>query len=83
MNHDAHEKLFPKSAPFDITGGRVHLDLCWIDEQRYFSPLGRLVDDPGQTFETACKANQTHTLWSEALHPIRHTRQLLGAPGHY
>ena len=25
-------KPFRKSAPYEITSGRVHLDLCWIDQ---------------------------------------------------
>ena len=35
-------KPFRVSAPYDVTGGRVHLDLCWIDEHRLLQ--GRLVD---------------------------------------
>ena len=25
-------KPFWKSSPYDITGGRVHQDVCWIDQ---------------------------------------------------
>ena len=30
-------KSFWKSDPYDITGGRVHLDVCWIDQSNSLS----------------------------------------------
>jgi hypothetical protein len=33
-------KPFRKSASSDIASGRVHLDVCWIDEQRLLQSTG-------------------------------------------
>ena len=77
-------RLFWKSAPSDITSWRVHLDLCWIDEQRLIQSTGwagRLIYPAhlwptcdvirGRSSKRLVRANHTHTWWYN-MSPLTH-----------